>query len=66
MLDAGISSTRRIAAFWGLTTPPRKQARARVAGLAAKLGGTLRGLAQERRNRGLVSRPRASAVAASA
>ena len=66
MLDAGISSTRHIAAFWGLTTPPCKRTRARAAGLAAKLGGTLRGLGQERRNRGAVSQPRASAVAASA
>ena len=64
---SGISlRLRRTAAFWGLTTLPRKQTRARVAGLAAKLGGTLRGLGQERRNRGPVSRPRASAVAASA
>lgn len=49
MLDAGISSTRHIAKFWGLSRPSRKPASsplpAQVAEIAASIGSTVRSIA---------------------
>ncbi len=53
MPDAGISSTGHIADFWGLTKPRRKPAqrpvKARVAGLAARIGDAVRGIGRDKR-----------------